>query len=109
MWVWVEETNQSKELKKQFYKIKNKYRCTAWHRATTGRNLEVLKALWVLSKEDELNTNEIFLTQTGDVSNAFRMAGENSHIETLKKLWIWAEETQISPKELKNYYCPQKN
>ena len=99
----MKKPNQSKELKKQIYIIKNKYGCTAWHCATIGRNLEVMKALWIWSKEDELNTDEIFLTQIGDVSNALQLAGQNSHIEALNKLWIWAEETQINPKELKKF------
>jgi len=90
--------NQSNDLKKQFYIIKNKYGCTTWHRAPTGRSLELLKALCIWSKEDELNRDEIFLTQTVDGFNAFRMAGQNNHIETLKKLWIWAKEMLINPK-----------
>ena len=97
----MKKPNQSKELKKQFYIIKNKYGCTVWHCATIGCNLEVMKALWISSKGDELNTDEIFVTQTGDGSNAFRMAGQNNHIEPLRKLWIWAEERQINPKGLK--------
>jgi hypothetical protein len=77
------------------------YGCTACSQATIGRSLEALKTLWIWFKEDELNTDEILLAKTGDVSNAFRMAAQNNRIEILKKLWIWDEKKQINPKTSK--------
>jgi hypothetical protein len=44
---------------------KNREGCTAWHEATVLRSLEALEILWNWAKEMGLNTDELFLAQSG--------------------------------------------
>ena len=66
---------------------------TVWYRSAGKGNLKTLGALWCWAKEVELNTEELWLAQTGDGYTAFQLAEDENHVETLNKLRVWAEES----------------
>ena len=47
------------ELKKKLLLAKDKYGCTACHRAAEKGSLEALETIWSLAKEVELNPHEL--------------------------------------------------
>jgi ankyrin repeat protein len=98
-----EETNLNKnEIRKNIFLAKDKFGFTVWHGAALEGNLQALEILWFWAKEEEINTDELLLSQTEDGFTAFHMAAEENHVEILKKLWGWAEERKLIPYELKN-------
>ena len=64
-----------------------------WHRSAGKGNLETLGTIWCWAKEVELNTEELWLAQTGDDYTAFQLAEDENHVETLNKLRVWTEES----------------
>ena len=58
----------------------------AWHLAAKGGSKECLGTLWCWAKEEEINTDELLLAQTGDGYNAFQIAAFNSQVEKINRM-----------------------
>jgi ankyrin repeat protein len=63
-----------------------------------SRKTAVLETLWGLSKETQLNTEEVFTFLSGLLC----YAAVNGDTATLDRLWLWAGEEQLTAQELKS-------
>ena len=64
---------------------------TAWHKAATLGNVEVLKRLCDWAKELQLKPgelrNEVLLSKDESKETALHSAAKSGHVEILKNLW----------------------
>jgi len=66
-----------------------------WLHAAGFRGLEALQTLWSLSKEVEINLDQLLLAETEQGQTALHLAAQRNHAEILQELWVWADKCQM--------------
>jgi hypothetical protein len=54
-----------------------------WHIAAVAGSIDTLEALWICSKEAEINTEKLLITDTGEGYTALHLEAKNNLVETL--------------------------
>jgi hypothetical protein len=110
MWGWAKELQLSTDeiknnllLALEWYdpKFVVSIRLSKWYQGVQRNKIikrrAVLEALWGLSKEMQLNTEEVFTFLSG----LLYYAAVKGDTATLERLWLWAGEEQLTAQKLK--------